>query len=169
MDAVKVVPYNTSWPAWYNEEAQIIKSLFATSRLIAIEHYGSTAVPGLAAKPTIGILVGIESLPLLIAEQSQLTAAGYTMYKQLEGRSYWRKNSHHSFTVAITTFGSETWFDHLVIRDYLRRHSEAAQSYAAIKYDAIKQGQITPESYRQHKNEFLEKLFVNAKQWQKKH
>ncbi len=164
-EIVKIVPYNPTWPEWFGEEASHIKSLFDPARLVALEHYGSTAVPGLAAKPTIGILVGMQSLPLSPAEQERLAQSGYQMYKQLEGRTYWRKNGSRSFTLAITTFGSETWLDHLAVRDYLRQHPEAAHAYAAVKYNAIKQGQLTAESYRNFKSEFLATLFRSAKKW----
>lgn len=165
-EIINIVPYNPAWPEWFNNEASRIRSLFDRDRLVAVEHYGSTAVPGLAAKPTIGILAGLQSLPLLSAEQYNLEQAGYQMYKQLEGRTYWRKSGLTSFTLAITTFESETWFDHLAVRDYLRQHPEASHSYAAVKYEAIKQGKVTAESYRQYKNEFLGALFINAKQSQ---
>jgi len=164
-EIVKIVPYNPAWPSWFAEEAALIKSLFNKNRLVAIEHYGSTAVPGLAAKPTIGILVGLQSLPLSADERQNLEQCGYQIYKQLEGRTYWRKNGFHNFTLAITEFESETWFDHVAVRDYLRCHKDAAHAYAAVKYEAIKQNHVTAKSYRQFKAEFLDTLFINAKQW----
>lgn len=164
-ELVKIVPYNPDWPAWFDNEAAAIKLLFDSARLVAVEHYGSTAVPGLAAKPTIGILVGMQSLSLSPTEHRSLEQYGYQMYKELEGRTYWRKSGTKGFTLSITTFESETWFDHLAVRDYLRQHPESAHAYAAVKYDAIKQGKITAESYRQFKNEFLGALFCSAKQW----
>jgi len=164
-EMVKIVPYNPAWPAWFDNETAAIKLLFDSARLIAIEHYGSTAVPGLAAKPTIGILVGMQSLPLSPTERRSLEQCGYQMYKKLEGRTYWRKSGGQSFTLAITTFESEAWFDHLAVRDYLRQYPESAHAYAAVKYEAIKQGNVTADSYRQFKNEFLDNLFCSAKQW----
>ena len=75
-EEISIVPYDPEWPQLYESEAVFLRSALPQSVIIKIEHFGSTAVPGLAAKPVIDVLVQVSSLeetreqivPLLEAE-----------------------------------------------------------------------------------------------------
>jgi GrpB-like predicted nucleotidyltransferase (UPF0157 family) len=104
-----------------------------------IEHVGSTSVPGLAAKPIIDILLGVEEddLDWIIPPLQEI---GYEYNPDWEismpHRRYFRRllpdgtNTHHLHVVPI---GGEFWTRHLRFRDYLRTHPSTAEEYAALK------------------------------------
>jgi GrpB-like predicted nucleotidyltransferase (UPF0157 family) len=62
MDEVEIVDYDARWPAMFTEEAGLLCAVLDPSLLVGVEHFGSTAIPGLAAKPIIDILVAVRSL-----------------------------------------------------------------------------------------------------------
>jgi GrpB protein len=105
-----------------------------------IEHVGSTAVPGLAAKPIIDMLVGVRSLSEAKSSCLEpLQALGYTYIPEYEswlpGDMLFRKGvpgpwTHH---VHVIEPSSPRWEEYILIRDYLRRHPEIADAYANLK------------------------------------
>lgn len=165
IEPVVIVPYNPYWQPLFEEEAARIRTHINPHRLAALEHYGSTAVPGLAAKPIIGILLGMHSLPLETREQEDLAKLGYSFDKELKGCFYWKKREPRPFTLAIVPYKSSIWYDLLLIRDYLIEHPDRAAEYAAVKYHALEDGFNTLTSYRKAKSKFLDELFMEAKQW----
>ena len=97
-DPVVVVPYDEAWPALFEEERDRIERAIGPW-VEGIEHVGSTAVPGLAAKPVIDIMVGVKSLddtPILV---ERLEAMGYEYVpefeRQMPQRRYFRASSRH--------------------------------------------------------------------------
>ena len=83
MDEVEIVPYDPNWPDIYGLEANEIRRVVASEFQPVIEHFGSTAIPGLSAKPIIDIMLGVKSRefwPMLI---TPLKGIGY---------DYWEEN-----------------------------------------------------------------------------
>ena len=143
---VIIVEYDPQWPLLYAEEKTHIME--AVGRLVVvIEHVGSTAVPGLGAKPIIDILAGVHSLPNADYCVAPLQGIGYEYVPEYEvelpERRYFRKGppgarTHHLHIVELT---SDFWERHLLFRDYLRDHPEKAQEYYRLKRDfAAKHG-----------------------------
>jgi GrpB-like predicted nucleotidyltransferase (UPF0157 family) len=162
-------PHNPLWHAWYQEESSRLNMSFAANFVCHTEHYGSTAVEGLVAKPIIGILVGLDDWQLEEQQASMLSILGYVKIEQLNflpERSYWKKRGLHNFHLAIVQYNSKIWSDHLVIRDYLRTHPHEIEAYAAIKKQAIESGYARPAAYKAYKRSFVEELFARAQQWQ---
>jgi GrpB-like predicted nucleotidyltransferase (UPF0157 family) len=62
MDEVEVVDYDPHWPALFDEEAKRLRAVLDPSLILGLEHFGSTAVPDLSAKPIIDILIAVRSL-----------------------------------------------------------------------------------------------------------
>jgi GrpB-like predicted nucleotidyltransferase (UPF0157 family) len=164
-ERISIVPYDPEWQTLFEQESRLLQSLFSADRLRAIEHYGSTAVQNLAAKPIIGILCGFSLIPLFPTEEQILEKIGYSFDRKVHDAYYWKKRTNNQFTLAIVQYLSNDWHDHLLIRDYLRKHPEQVTIYAAVKYQAIADGFDTPVRYRQAKKEYLEQLFADAKQW----
>ena len=168
-DFVYLEEHNPCWQTWYEQESASLKKVFAPDHVCKIEHYGSTAVSGLIAKPIIGILIGLHNVHLTNQEIAQLQLLGYCQVptpNRLSQCSYWKKQTERKFNLAIVHYDSQYWHDHLAIRDYLRTHSDQIHNYATIKMQAIKEGFCTKESYRAYKQPFLNNLFLKAKQWQ---
>jgi GrpB-like predicted nucleotidyltransferase (UPF0157 family) len=137
-ERVIIVEYNPQWPLLYEEErARILGK--AGDALVAIEHMGSTAVPGLGAKPIIDIMAAVRDLADAQRCIGPLQSIGYEYVPEYEGelpeRRYFRKGppesrTHHLHVVEPT---SDFWERHLLFRDFLRQHPEKADEYYRLK------------------------------------
>jgi GrpB-like predicted nucleotidyltransferase (UPF0157 family) len=132
---VEVVDYDPSWPALFDAECGLLR-LTLGEVAISIHHIGSTAVPGLAAKPIIDILLEVAELSALDAISEQMVRIGYTPKGEfgIPGRRYFPKGGENR-THQIHAFasGDVGLFRHLAFRDYLRAHPEVALEYARLK------------------------------------
>ncbi len=137
---IAVVEYNPRWPRLFEEEkARLLAA--AGGVLTAVEHIGSTAVPGLAAKPIIDAMGGVHRLDDAMGCVHALEGIGYEYVPEYEAyipeRRYFRKprtgqgpRTHHLHVVEMT---SGFWRRHLLFRDYLRAHPEVAREYEDLK------------------------------------
>ena len=156
---VRVVPYDARWPQLFaTEEARLRRFLGGLS--IVLEHTGSTAVPGLAAKPVLDILGG---RPASVSRESAIDAierAGYTYRGEqgVPGRDFFRRGDPRSHHLHLTAIGSEFWNDHRDFRDYLRAHPDARDAYAALKYELAKKYPRDREAYIEAKADFVAEI-----------
>ena len=135
MSTIVVADYDPRWPAFF---AQIRDHVWPAVRdfATAIEHVGSTAVPGLAAKPIIDVDLIIPSGEALPQVVERLEALGYTHLGNLgiPGRDAFRAtNDLPRHNLYVCPQGSIGLRNHLAVRDYLRAHPEAVEAYAALK------------------------------------
>ncbi|MEM2921623.1 MAG: GrpB family protein [Candidatus Bathyarchaeia archaeon] len=158
---VVIVDYDSRWPAIYEEEKHLILNKVG-GRSLGIEHIGSTAVPGLGAKPIIDMMLGIngptdagELLPIL-------REIGYTDVTPEPGDPEWyyclgKKASTHNqlyFHLHLMKHLSKTWGRHLLFRNYLRTHPDTAQKYESLKRElAAKYG--SDKAYTNAKTKFI--------------
>jgi GrpB-like predicted nucleotidyltransferase (UPF0157 family) len=136
--AIEVRDYDPRWPVLFDEECERLRGVFGQT--VTIEHIGSTSVPGLAAKPIIDLLVGIESLAEAKSiYRAPLLALGYTYIPEYEtwlpGELFFRKGmpgpwTHH---LHVMEPSGPRWQGFLLFRDYLRIHPETASSYGSLK------------------------------------
>jgi GrpB-like predicted nucleotidyltransferase (UPF0157 family) len=165
---VVIVSYNPEWrPEFEQERARLAETFVSTNAVI--EHIGSTAVPGLAAKPVIDIMVGVAALSEAEARIDSLRAHGYEYVaayeEQLPQRRYFRKplaepRTHHLHCVIR---GSSFWRDQLTFRDYLREHPKAAQAYETLKQDLASLYAADREAYSEGKSEFIASILNHAR------
>ena len=136
-EPVIVVAYDPAWAAAYERErVQIAAALGEWAR--AIEHIGSTAVPGLRAKPVIDILVAVDRLDRVGDYAARLAPLGY-MHRSHEDddvRLFFRKGTPRSHHLHIVRWGGQEHRRHVLFRDVLRAQPDVAQEYAALK-DAL--------------------------------
>ena len=134
---IAIVPYDPAWPAAFAGEAGRIRAALGDDAL-RIDHVGSTAVPGLAAKPVIDIQVSVPSLQPASRYDSALGALGYVhvplgpfdlVYPFYEKPDGWPATHHVHLCVA----GSALEGDHLAFRDCLRQDASVAAEYVALK------------------------------------
>jgi GrpB-like predicted nucleotidyltransferase (UPF0157 family) len=132
---IALAPYDPAWPARFLEARARIAAACG-ARVAAIEHVGSTAVPGLLAKPVIDVLAGVRDLDDAGRTIARLEAAGYRYRLDLEwtfpARRYFTRDGEH---VHMVVEGDPFWRRHLVFRDRLRNKPETAAAYAALKRD----------------------------------
>ncbi len=134
--SVEVVDYDPSWPETFAAERE---TLFASvgPQLIELEHVGSTAIPGLRAKPIIDIMAAVRSLDALDSILPALERLGYQLIDAgMPNRFFLRKveaTGERAFHLHIVEASS--WADRKerLMRDYLLDHPEVAAEYAALK------------------------------------
>ena len=119
-DPVEVVDCDASWAELFQRERERLREALGPLAA-AVEHVGSTAVPGLAAKPVLDILVGAAPFPLPDDALGALAALGYEYRGDngVPGRQFFRTNprTRHLHVVA---FGGEEWRRLILFRDYCR-------------------------------------------------
>jgi len=128
---------------------------------LAIEHIGSTAVPGLVAKPVIDLMAAVESLDGVDALIDRLCANGYTTSREfnatLSDRKWlmrWRdgRRTHH---LHIVVRDGPAWHDRLAFRDALRRDPALADRYARLKTELAVRHRADREAYTDAKTPFV--------------
>ena len=162
MDEIEIVPYDERWPALYEDERMRLLPVLDRYGLIEIAHIGSTAVPGLAAKPVIDIAISLVSLDQ-VREQGvpELEALGYLFWAEnpepddlffVKGLPpYAERRSHH---LHITLPG-ERFDERLRFRDRLRSDAAIVQRYAVLKQELATRFSSDREAYTRAKTEFI--------------
>lgn len=155
---IEIVPYDSRWPEVFEEIRRRVATALGDVA-IAIEHVGSTAVPGLAAKPVVDLDVvvrSVEDVPMAIA---RLQPLGYVREGDLgiPGREAFRAPpgtpSHHLYVCAQDSIALQR---HLRLRDYLRTHPGAAAAYADLKRELAVRFRDDRDGYTEAKIEFIE-------------
>ena len=165
---VYVVSYQPQWPRLFDQEAEGIRKILKDN-LIAIHHIGSTAVPGLMAKPVIDIMPVVRSLAQVDACTGGFRALGYEALGEwgIKGRRYFRKGGDQR-THQIHVFAGEDVQNirrHLAVRDYLRAHPEEAAAYGALKAELARVYPQDIEGYCDGKDAFVKALERKALAW----
>jgi len=163
---VRVVPYDPAWRTLFDAEiARIAPFAAAHEILIRLEHTGSTAVPGLAAKPILDILAGYDGDGERTRAIRALETAGYTYRGEqgIPGRDFFRRGEKRQYHVHLTRVGSAFWDDHLTFRDHLRATPTAAEAYAELKLDLAARYPTERELYIEGKTEFVRETLARAR------
>jgi GrpB-like predicted nucleotidyltransferase (UPF0157 family) len=157
---IEVVAYNKDWPQLFQVEAMLLKSIFQ-DEYDAINHIGSTSVPGLAAKPTIDISIGVKQIERVSLYHKQMEAVGYEAWgeNQLSGRQFFVKGERKRlFNVHVFETSHPHRIMQLLFRDYLRVHPEVVLEYAALKQQLAKQFSHDRHQYVEHKKAFIDSI-----------
>lgn len=169
---VTIVAYDPAWPAAYAREAARIRPAFGPG-LKALEHIGSTSVPGLCAKPIIDILAGVSAIDGVEGAEAALADMGYEALGEhgLEGRRYFRKrdaDGTRRVHLHVYEVESDGFVRHLLLRDYLRLHPQRAQAYAALKQDIAVRAGSDRSAYVEGKSSFVAELEAEARAWRRR-
>ena len=162
-DTVVLVPYDEAWPALFDQERALIERALG-SWAQGIEHVGSTAVPGLAAKPILDIMVGVGSLRGAEQYLQPLEQLGYECRGEagVPGRLFLRKGDPRSHHLHVTESESEFWERHLSFRNYLRAHPETAREYARLKHYLAERFRTDRTAYTEAKTAFISEVVRRA-------
>ena len=160
---VVVLPYDPRWPELFRIERDRLAGIFG-ERAAGIEHVGSTAVPGLAAKEIVDILLGLRPLELNPQDLSAMTRLGYVDRGELgiPGRRFFPKGAPPTHHVHAVEHGSVEWLKHVHFRDHLRAHPEDARSYAKLKHDLAARFPDDREAYTEGKSPFVAAVLRRA-------
>ncbi|PZC51736.1 MULTISPECIES: GrpB family protein [unclassified Mesotoga] len=164
---VIVEEYSAAWPRLFKEEAERISSSLNELQK-TIEHIGSTAVPGLQAKPVIDIMIGVSSLEQADSCVPSIERTGYLYSPEHEDsmperRYLERSGSEIYYHVHMVVFGSKFWKEHIFFRNYLRENPEAVQQYAELKKELAEEFRDNREAYTKGKAEFIQEILKRQK------
>jgi len=152
--------YDARWPAFFFDEARHVAEMFGVD-VAGIEHIGSTAVPGLDAKPVIDIIVGLRA-PLTAEQRDALELGGYEPRAKTNRFSL---RGDKNFDLYVVQYGSRDWTDALALRDFLRAHPPLARSFGEHKRRVITGGARTSAAYAERKGPWLANLLDRARSW----
>ena len=160
-----VTEYNPAWSEMYENESAAIRKILGEN-CIEIHHIGSTAVPGLAAKPIIDIMPVVYDLEAVDKAAADFEKIGYEYMGEfgIPGRRYLRKGGDER-THQIHIFSKNSTDDierHLAVRDYLRTHSDISSKYAELKKKLAKMYPDDIERYCDGKDEFVREMEKTA-------
>ncbi|MEE8558388.1 MAG: GrpB family protein [Myxococcota bacterium] len=131
---VRLAPYAASWPCLYSAEAQRIRQVLG-SELLDLQHVGSTAIPGMAAKPIIDIGAAVRSFESGYACIGPLQGLDYVYRGEhgIPGRHYFVKGAPRSYHLHMVAMGSAEWDVNLLFREALRADAALAKAYLRLK------------------------------------
>lgn len=169
---IELASHNATWASAFESEASAISN--ALSELpIELHHIGSTAIPGIVAKPVIDMLGVVSSVAELDEHAHRLAALGYEGLGEygILGRRYFRKNAHdgarthhlHAFAA-----GAPEILRHLDFRDYLRAFPMEAAAYAALKQELVERCGSDMTAYSEGKTEFIRAVERRAAAWRER-
>jgi len=162
VEPVELCAPDGDWPAAFLRERERISALFPVAPLL-IEHMGSTAIPGLPAKPIIDIIVLVDDLETARPAIGPLEATGYSFWADnpdtsklflVKGLPPAPHRTHH---LHIHDDEDEVQ-RHLVFRDHLRANPAARDAYLALKRDLATRFRDDREAYSRGKTDFVDSL-----------
>jgi GrpB-like predicted nucleotidyltransferase (UPF0157 family) len=168
MTEVHLANYDPAWRTDFDQEAARLRTVLG-AMLLDVHHIGSTAVPGLVAKPVIDMLAVVSSVHKLDEYQDRLARIGYEGMGEfgIPGRRYFRKHAddgrrtHHLHAFAV---GAAEIERHLDFRDYLRAHPDEAMRYAELKR-VLAQRSPDTRAYTDGKTAFVHEIDRRATAW----
>ena len=176
-EEVAIAAYDPAWPEIFRREKEHLMAVLPHELIRRVEHFGSTAVPGLAAKPIVDMLVEVTDLELTkVRIAPLLEAKGYEYFWRPthgdDGPPFYawfiKRNpqsgarTHHIHMVE--SHFTEHW-DRLLFRDYLIDHPSVARQYEALKVRLASESPRDRVAYTQGKAEFIVRVTEDAKRY----
>lgn len=160
IENIQVQAYDFAWATLFQTLRNGIDIALA-GKALAIEHVGSTAVPGLSAKPVIDIDVIVDDPENEDAYVPALTAMGYTLTVRERSWYQHRMLRHDSPRINLHVFGAHCpeHIRHVLFRDWLCAHSQDRNLYAEVKMQA-KDGVDTVQTYNMRKQEVVREIYT---------
>lgn len=166
-EEVALVPYDPHWSALFTAERDRLLGLFP-AQLLDVQHIGSTAIPGMAAKPIIDLMAGVESMAMADLLYVPLLDSGYTtsdaFNATLTDRRWFMRyaNGHRTHHLHVVVHGSGIWHQRLSFRDALRADSALAKRYTRLKQKLAHQYRTDREAYSRAKSDFVLSIVGDA-------
>jgi GrpB-like predicted nucleotidyltransferase (UPF0157 family) len=159
---VELHEHDPAWAGLFADERRLLAGIF-DGRAVAIEHIGSTSVPGLSAKPIVDVLVGLRELELGDEQIAAMKELGYEYLGEygVPGRLFFRKRprTHH---VHVVAHGGDHWVRQLTFRDALRNDPEERKRYEDVKRRLAAEGH-SRDAYTELKTPFIREVEARAR------
>ena len=170
--AIELVPHRREWAEMARTESTRLKDALG-DLLIMVHHIGSTAIPGIMAKPIVDLIPVVSSVEALDDAARRIEALGYEYLGEfgLPGRRYCRLidpvSGKRVFQLHCYQPDAEEFPRHLAFRDYLRAHPAIAKEYEAekIRAAALHPGDVL--AYNNEKNDWIQRIQTDALAWWK--
>ena len=164
---VLIVDYDPAWPGRFDRERELVERLLGREAL-GIEHVGSTAVAGLAAKPTVDIIVGLRDEQTADRVLPVLAGGGFTDATPCPERPDWyycvgKGRRPHDVHMHLAKHGGPFWERHLLFRDSLRAEPDTAAAYASLKRLLARRFGSDRQGYCAAKTGFIRWVEVRAR------
>ncbi len=161
---VRLVPYTQAWPARFSQEKVRLAAALG-SLALDIQHIGSTAVPGMIAKPIIDIGVAVENFEQASSCIAPVEQLGYH-YRGENGiprRHYFVWGDPVAFHLHVLEQSSLDWRNHLAFRDALRANADLAREYVRVKSTLAQQFPTDREAYTDGKGVFIQRVLESTR------
>ncbi|HEY7256925.1 MAG TPA: GrpB family protein [Solirubrobacterales bacterium] len=161
IERIRLTPYDPDWPARFESERRLLDRAIGGWAVGGIHHVGSTAVPGLAAKPVIDILVGVADLASSRACFEPLAELDYLYAPYLPGEMHWfckpdpGRRTHHLHLIPEPSL---RYREELAFRDLLRAEPATASDYVALKTRLAEEFERDREAYTDAKSAFIARV-----------
>jgi GrpB-like predicted nucleotidyltransferase (UPF0157 family) len=166
--AIRIVESDAGWPARAEKELGRLAEALA-SVAVRMEHIGSTAVPGLDAKPIIDLQLSVAAIEPRERYARPLERLGYLFAPNPESPDlhFFAKPAERprSYHLHVCEAGGEHELRHLALRDYLRAHADEAAKYALLKRDAAEGAPQDRLAYIEAKEGYVRDLEARAVKW----
>ena len=155
---VAIVSHDPLWATRFAEERDLIAGALADWLVGEIEHIGSTAVPGLAAKPVIDIMAPVRTLESSVPAIKVAEAVGYLYFPYKPQAMHWfckpspAARTHH---LHLVPSGSDVWRERLIFRNALRADPELRNQYEDLKRRLSRVHRNDREAYTEAKAPFI--------------
>ena len=158
---IEVVSYDPRWSSTFEKERALLQTVLAPWLAGPIEHVGSTAIPGMPAKPVIDIMAAVHTREASRPAISALGEVGYAYFPYRPDIMHWfckpsvAFRTHHLHLVPL---GSKRWIDCLTFRDVIRSDRALAAEYARLKNHLAQEFKFDREAYTDGKTPFVERV-----------
>lgn len=163
---IRLSDFNGNWAQMFHDESQFLKTIFG-NEIIKFEHFGSTSVKGLKAKPVIDMMCIVQDIEKIDSFNEKMNSLGYDVAGEwgIPGRRLFRKGgenrTHH---IHFYQQDNPHIKRHLIFRDYLRSYPQEAEKYSEFKEQLARQFDDTRE-YSQAKKTFVREMEERALIW----
>jgi len=164
-DKVELYQYNEGWKKEYEKEEKILWEILK-DYAIDIQHVGSTAIPGLSAKPILDIAVAVKDRETLEYLLPIMAEHDYDMLNNLDicGEILARKGAPECRThyIHMEVLNSEYWNNHILFRDYLLKYPQYIKEYDELKQNIVVNFKDERKKYTAEKNDFIQRILKLA-------
>ncbi len=155
--------YDSAWPQAFELERQLLSKLIGNYLCGSIEHVGSTAVPGLIAKPIIDVMFGVKSLDESKPAIDVLISNGYEYSPYKSDVMHWfckPSDAYRTHHIHLIPHESDLWQQRIKFRNLLRTDKQIANDYASLKKDLARRHEEDREAYTQEKWPFIKNVIM---------
>ena len=165
---IAVVSYDPNWLQMFEDAADELSSILG-EEVITLHHIGSTAIPGIVAKPIIDILIAVRDIYRIDGFNQMMTLAGYEPKGEngIPGRRYFRRivGEQHTHHVHVFQQGNGAIERHLAFRDYMIADPNDARAYGNLKEELARRFPTNSRAYTEAKSDFIADIDRKAAAW----